>query len=127
MCKENRRHTVQAAEKTVELLEILATGSERLSIGGVATRLEASRKDALLLLVALESRGIVRWDERARIYRPGQKSAELARQILGLFGLSCVEPKAPVASRPLTTLPVTTRKSKSDRRFDAGGFAAGAS
>ncbi len=126
MRKERRLLTVQAAEKTVELLEILVGGSERLTIGRLAAKLGMDRNNALLLLVTLESRGMVRWDEQAKVYRPGQKSAELARQVLGLFGLPLAEQKA-VSSRALPARPVATRKLRSDRRFEVGGLVAGAS
>lgn len=127
MRKERRLLTVQAAEKTVELLEILVGGNERLTIGRLAAKLGMDRNNALLLLVTLESRGMVRWDEQAKVYRPGQKSAELARQVLGLFGLPLAEQKTAVSSRSLPARPVTTRKLRSDRRFEVGGLVAGAS
>ncbi len=125
MGKEKRLLMVQAFEKVLELLEILAVGNERLAIGTLAEKLCVSRKDALLLLVALESRGMLRWDERARVYRPGQKSMELARQFAGLSGLAIAEPKAVAASRPVAVRSVTPRQLRSDRRLE-GGFAASA-
>lgn len=126
MRKEKRLLTVQASEKTLELLEILASGSEQLAIGKLADKLCVSRNDALLLLVTLESRGMVRWDERAKVYRPGQRAAELARQIIGLFGLAIAEPKVVAVSRPAVVRPVVTRKLRSDRRLEVGGIAASA-
>jgi len=127
MRKEKRLLTVQAAEKTLELMEILAAGSERLTIGALAAAMSVSRNDALLLLVTLESRGMVCWDEQAKVYRPGQKSAELARQLLNLFGKSGVEQKTPVAPRPLMARPVVTRQLRLGRRREAGGLASNAS
>lgn len=82
MRKEKRLQTVQATEKTLELLEILATGSEDLHIGELAAKLRMGRNEVLLLLVTLESRGMARWDERVKIYRAGWKSTELARHLL---------------------------------------------
>lgn len=84
MLKEKRLQTVQATEKTLELLEILANGNEELHIGELADKLQICRNEVLLLLVTLESRGLARWDDRIKIYRPGWKSAELARQFLHL-------------------------------------------
>ena len=70
MHKRNYLPTTQAAEKTLELLELLATGGDKLRIGELAGRLGVSRREALLLLVTLESRAVLRWDEQARVYRP---------------------------------------------------------
>lgn len=127
MRKEQRLLTVQAVEKTLELLDILVTGNERLTIRSLATRLGLGRNDVLLLLVALESRGMVLWDEQAKVYRPGQKSAELARQLLGLSGLAPVEAKTLAPSRPLPARPVVARKLRSDRRVEVAGLSASAS
>ena len=126
MRKEKCRLTVQVVEKTVELLEILATADERLTIGALAVRLGMGRRDTLLLLVTLESRGIVRWDERARIYLPGQRAAEMARQVLALFGQSLVEPKMTTSPRVLPARAGGARKLRPDRRLEAGGLAASA-
>ncbi|HEX9079011.1 MAG TPA: helix-turn-helix domain-containing protein [Desulfuromonadaceae bacterium] len=119
MHKERRLLTAQTAEKTLELLEILAGGNERLTIGNLAARLDMGRTKTLLLLVTLESRGMVRWDEQARVYRPGQKTTELARHVLG-SALPHAEQKSARA------LPAVTRKLRSDRRYEVGGRAAGA-
>lgn len=126
MSKEKRLQTVQAAEKTVELLEMLAGGSERLTIGALAGRLCMRRNDALLLLVTLESRGMVRWDDAAKVYRPGRKSSELARQLLGLSGSGGIEPKLPAAPLTLDARAAGARKLRSNGRFGMGGPAAAA-
>jgi len=126
MRKVKRLLTVQATEKTLDLLEILAAGSERISIGKLADQLHVSRNNALLLLVTLESRGMVRWDDDDKIYRPGCKSAELARQFLGLPGVKVAEPKVSTASRTSKACPAGARKLRSDRRLDVAGLAAGA-
>lgn len=120
MSKEKRLLTVQAAEKTVELLEMLAGGSERLTIGALAGRLCMRRNDALLLLVTLESRGMVRWDDAGKVYRPGRKSTEMARQLLTLSGAGGIEPKLPNARA------AGARKLRLDRRLGMGGLAAAA-
>ena len=84
MLKRERVQTVQATEKTLELLEILSAGGEGLHIGDLADRLQISSKKVLLLLVTLESHGMARWDERGREYLPGRKTEALARRILEL-------------------------------------------
>lgn len=82
MLKAKRVQTVQTTEKTLELLEILAAGGEGLPIGALADKLQISSKKVLLLLVTLESHGMVTWDDRNRKYRLGGKIETLARQIL---------------------------------------------
>ncbi|HEY4745564.1 MAG TPA: helix-turn-helix domain-containing protein [Desulfuromonadaceae bacterium] len=125
MRKERRLLTVRAAEKTLELLEMLVAGTERLTIRDVAVKLGISRNEALLLFVTLESRGMVRWDEQAKVYRPGRRSAEVARQLVDLFGLARAEAKTAVPPRAVPV--AVTRKLRPDRRLDAGGVAARAS
>jgi DNA-binding IclR family transcriptional regulator len=111
MQKGTRLSTVQAAGKTLELLELLIVGGERLRIGELALRLEVSRQEALLFLVTLESRGIVRWDHQARVYRPGFKALELARQLP-----APALPVAEAASRGVTTRAGSARKLRPERR-----------
>ncbi|MBI2353775.1 MAG: helix-turn-helix domain-containing protein [Deltaproteobacteria bacterium] len=126
MSKEKRLLTVQATEKTLELLEILAGGNERLTIGALADKLCMRRNDALLLLVTLESRGMVRWDDAGKIYRLGGKSAELARQMLCLPASGGIEPKLPATPLTLNARAAGTRKLRLDRRFEMGGLSAAA-
>jgi DNA-binding IclR family transcriptional regulator len=127
MRTKRRLLTARAAEKTLELLEILVVAGERLTIGRLAAQLGVSRREALLLLVTLEGREVVRWDDQAKVYRPGQKAAEVARQLLGLFGLSSADGKAAVPTRAQSARPVVTLKVKQDRRPEAGGRVARAS
>jgi DNA-binding IclR family transcriptional regulator len=91
MCKGKYLQTAQAAEKTLELLELLAADGDKLRIGELAGRLGVNRKEALLLLVTLESRALLRWDEQTRIYRPAPKTGELARRYLARSGMQSVE------------------------------------
>jgi len=102
MCKGNYLPTTQAVEKTVELLELLAIGGERLRIGELAGRLGVSRREALILLVTLESRAVLRWDEQARVYRPGRMTGEALRNYLAQAGMQAVEagPRTVKTSRP---------------------------
>jgi DNA-binding IclR family transcriptional regulator len=107
MCKGKYLRTAQAAEKTLELLELLAADSDKLGIVELAGRLGVSRKEALLLLVTLESRALLRWDELARIYRPARKTGDLARCCLARAGMQAAESapravKAPRAAGPRT-------------------------
>lgn len=107
--------TVQAAGKSLELLELLLVGGERLRIGELAARLEVSRKEALLFLVTLESRGIVRWDDQARVYRPGEKPLELVRHFFAMSGMPAIE----VAVRPVTARAGVKRKLSPARHLAA--------
>ena len=102
MCKGKYLQTAQAAEKTLELLELLAVGGDKLKIGELAGSLGVKRKEALLLLVTLESRALLCWDERARIYRPSPKTGELAGRYVARAGMQAVEaaPRATKTSRP---------------------------
>jgi DNA-binding IclR family transcriptional regulator len=107
MCKGKYLQTAQSAEKTLELLELLAADGDKLRIGELAGRLGVSCREALLLLVTLESRALLRWDEQARIYRPARKTGELVRQFLAQAGMQAVETapravKAPRAAGPRT-------------------------
>jgi len=99
MCEGNYLPTTQAAEKTLELLELLATGGEKLRIGELAGRLGVRRKEALVLLATLESRAVLRWDEQARVYRPGRKVGEVVRHYLAQAGMQAVE-AAPRTVKP---------------------------
>lgn len=109
MCMGNYLPTAQAAEKTLELLELLATGGEKLRIGELAGRLGVSRKEALVLLVTLESRAVLLWDEQARVYRPGRKTGEVVRQYLAQSGMQAVEAAPRTVKPPRTTGSRTTR------------------
>ena len=102
MRKGNYLPTTQAAEKTLEMLELLATGGEKLRIGELAGRLGISRKETLVLLVTLESRAVLRWDEQAKVYRPGRVTGEMMRHYLAQAGMQAVEagPRTVKAPRP---------------------------
>jgi len=101
MCKGKYSQTAQAAKKMLELLELLAAGGDKLRIGELAGRLGVNRKEALLLLVTLESRALLRWDEQARIYRPAPKTGELVRHCFARSGTQAEEaaPRIIKASR----------------------------
>ena len=53
-----------------QLLALLDTGTAGLTIIELAKKLSLTRKETLLLLVTLESQGVLTWDETAKIYRP---------------------------------------------------------
>ncbi|MGD0586109.1 MAG: helix-turn-helix domain-containing protein [Oryzomonas sp.] len=109
MCKGKYLQTVQAAEKTLELLELLATDGDKLRIGDLAGRLGVNRKEALLLLVALESRALLHWDEQTRIYRPAPKTGELVRRYLAQAGMKAVEAAPRIIKTPRAIGPRTPR------------------
>jgi DNA-binding IclR family transcriptional regulator len=105
-----RRLTLPVLEKTLELLDTLTMGGEHLPIGVLAERLHLSRNNVLLLLVTLESHGIVRWDGTARVYQPGSRAVEMARQFLNLSGAAVAEQRAGTASRKTRPHPAGTMK-----------------
>src|ERR1035438_818791 len=82
MVREKRQHTIQTTEKTVELLQILADGEQGLKINDLAARLQISREEVLLLLVAMENRGFVAWDNRRKVYNPGGNTMVMARNLM---------------------------------------------
>ena len=79
MLKGKSLQAVQAMEKTLELLELIAACKEKLNIGEIADKLCLNRREVMFLLLTLETREMVRWDGSARVYRPGRASLELAR------------------------------------------------
>jgi len=84
MLKQKCVQMVQATKNTLELLDILSKGDESLHIGDLARKLGIGREEALLLLVTMESHGMVAWDDRQKVYRPGWKSETMARRFLHL-------------------------------------------
>lgn len=82
MIKEKHMQTVQTTEKALMLMDILAEGNSSMSIGDLAFRLQCNRSETLLLLIALESRGLVSWDDRQKIYSLGDESRRLAVKFL---------------------------------------------
>lgn len=121
MLKEKRLLTVQVTEKTLELMELLASGSKKMRIGELAGKLCLSRNETLLLLVALENRGMVSWDDGGKFYKPGQRFTDLARQFLGL---SVAPPAEATASTKVKALTSGSRKLRSDRRPEVGSLVA---
>jgi len=120
MRMEDCLQTVQAMEKTLELLELLAAGNDRLSIGRIADKLFVSRKQALFLLVTMESRGLVRWDHQARLYRPGRKTIDLMRTLAVMPGVPAIKP----APRAAKSRSAAVRGLRKERRSDQGLAAA---
>lgn len=84
MLKQKCVQTVQTTKNTLELLDILSNGDESLHIGDLARKLGIGREEALLLLVTMESHGMVAWDDLQKVYRPGWKSETMARRFLHL-------------------------------------------
>jgi hypothetical protein len=86
MIKEQRQHLVEFTERTLVLLDVLAEGNSRLTIGSLSRRLGSSLTETRLLLVSLESRGMVEWDDTAKAYRLGSAAERLAWRLLGITG-----------------------------------------
>ncbi|HEY6873629.1 MAG TPA: helix-turn-helix domain-containing protein [Geobacteraceae bacterium] len=99
MLREKRQQTIQATEKALDLLQIVANGERELSINALAQRLKTDREEVLLLLVAMENKGLVTWDSRRKIYNPGGATLEMVRNIEQRF--SRVHP-LPRAAAPLS-------------------------
>lgn len=78
MLNEKCVQAIQSVERTLELLELLASKGDRLTIRAVADRLGLGHREVRLMLVALESREFVCWDEKARVYRAGRATIEMA-------------------------------------------------
>jgi DNA-binding IclR family transcriptional regulator len=81
MLREKRQHTIQTTEKAMDLLQIVANGEQNLNINVLAQRLKISREEVLLLLVAMENRGLVSWDSCSKVYNPGGATLEMVRKI----------------------------------------------
>lgn len=86
MLREQRLQTIHTTDKALELLEILTKGEQHLKINDLAQRLKISREEVLLLLVTMESRGLVTWDSRRKMYSPGGATLEMARNLEQHFG-----------------------------------------
>jgi DNA-binding IclR family transcriptional regulator len=85
MKKEQRLQTIQTTEKALELLQMVASGEENLNILRLSQRLNVSREEVLLLLVAMENKGLVSWDSYRKIYSPGGATLEMARKLASHF------------------------------------------
>jgi Mn-dependent DtxR family transcriptional regulator len=86
MIKQKHMQMVRTTEKTLMLLDVLAEGNCSLSIRDLAFRLQCNRREVLLLLITLESRGVVAWDDRRKIYNLGDESRRLAVKFLDAAG-----------------------------------------
>jgi DNA-binding IclR family transcriptional regulator len=86
MLREKRLQIIHTTDKTLELLEIIINGSQNLKINGLAQRMKISKEEVLLLLVTIESRGLVAWDSHIKMYRPGGATLEMARNLEQHFG-----------------------------------------
>ncbi|BCS56035.1 helix-turn-helix domain-containing protein [Geobacter sp. SVR] len=118
MLKGKSLDAVQAMEKTLELLELLANCKERLSICEIADKLCLNRREVLFMLVTLETRELVRWDDVARVYRPGQTALEFAKS----FRRPAPSLPAKGAGRTRSALP-GKHTPRPDRRLATGAMA----
>jgi DNA-binding IclR family transcriptional regulator len=85
MKKAKRVQTIQTTEKALELLQVVANGEQTLNIHGLSQRLKISREEVLLLLVAMENKGLVIWDNYKKIYSPGGATLEMVRNLTQRF------------------------------------------
>ncbi len=81
MLREQRLQTIQTTEKAMELLQIVANGEQNLNINALAQRLKISREEVLLLLIAMENKGLVSWDNHTKVYGPGGTTLEMVRNL----------------------------------------------
>jgi DNA-binding IclR family transcriptional regulator len=85
MLREKRVQTIQTTDKALELLQLVANGEKNLKINDLAHTLKISREEVLLLLVTMESRGLVSWDSRRKMYQPGGATLEMVRNLVQRF------------------------------------------
>lgn len=97
MLREKRVQTIQTTDKALELLQLVANGEQNLNINGLAHTLKISREEVLLLLVTMESRGLISWDRRRKIYQPGGATLEMVRNLVQRFSrLRSLQSAAPL-------------------------------
>ena len=85
MLREKRLHTIQTTEKALELLQIVANGERNLNISDLSEKLKIEREEVLLLVVAMENRGMVAWDNCKKIYNPGGAVMEMVSNLAQRF------------------------------------------
>jgi len=85
MNKEKRLQTIKTTEKAMELLQIVANGEQNLNMHDLSQRMKISREEVLLLLVAMENKGLVSWDSYRKIYSPGGATLEMVRNLTQHF------------------------------------------
>ena len=86
MIKEKRLQLVQNTEKTLCLLEVLVGGNPRLCIHELSSKINCSHNETLLLLITLESKGLVKWDDVGKVYRQGDLCERLAWKLMTIMG-----------------------------------------
>lgn len=69
-----------SVEQALDLLNLLANRGDNLNIRTIAERLGISRREARIMLIALETREFIRWDDKTKLYRTGRASIEMARR-----------------------------------------------
>jgi DNA-binding IclR family transcriptional regulator len=88
MLRERRLQTIKTTETAFELLQIVSCGEKSLNINRLSRKLMISREEVLILLVAMENRGLVSWDSGKKIYNPGRAVLEMASTLVQQFGQS---------------------------------------
>jgi DNA-binding IclR family transcriptional regulator len=96
MLRKKRQQTIQTTEKTLELLQIVASGHRDLNINDLSQKLKIGREEVLLLLVAMENRGMVSWDNSKKIYNPGGEVRDMINKLARCFSRTCPVQIAPV-------------------------------
>jgi DNA-binding IclR family transcriptional regulator len=86
MLREQRLQTIKTTEKAFELLQIVSSGEKSLTINRLSRKLMISREEVLILLVAMENRGLVSWDNGKKIYNPGGVALAMASTLVHQFG-----------------------------------------
>lgn len=81
MLKAERLQILHRTDKALELLEIIINGNQHLKIKDLAERLRVGKEEVLLLLVTMESRGLVAWDSNRKIYRPVGEPPEITGNV----------------------------------------------
>ena len=85
MTKEQRLQTIQTTEKALELLRLVTAGEQNLNILALSKRLNIGREEVLLLLVAMENKGLVTWDNCRKVYSPGGTTLEIVKNLTRHF------------------------------------------
>ena len=75
MVKEKRMQTIQTTEHAMELLQVMSHGGQNLTLKALSQRLKIGREEVLILLVAMENRGLVSWDNLKKSYYPRRSSS----------------------------------------------------
>lgn len=82
MQRDNGAYSVQTVVKTIELLDVLASGEQAATASQLARLLKLNRIRMDELLKTLEGKGLIECDEQLGTYRLGLSSFSMAQRIL---------------------------------------------